>query len=135
MAAKRLLRNRSDIMVTVVNPRPHFVQRIRLHQMIAAGYDATVSFDRALLRTAYRVSGTMTDIDAAVSRLTLDDGIVLDNDVRQGESLFVHARLGDRAAPLSLLQLDVSIVGHVRSQIRSKADAVCRTYGGRIRSS
>lgn len=37
MAAKRLLRTRSDITVSVVNPRPHFVQRIRLHQMIAAG--------------------------------------------------------------------------------------------------
>ncbi len=52
----------------------------RLHQMIAAGYDATVSFDRALPRTAHRVFGTVTDIDAAVSRLTLDDGSVLDYD-------------------------------------------------------
>ncbi len=48
--------------------------------MIAAGYDATVSFDRALPRTAHRVFGTVTDIDAAVSRLTLDDGSVLDYD-------------------------------------------------------
>lgn len=80
MAAKRLLRTRSDITVTVVNPRPHFVQRIRLHQMIAAGYDATVSFDRALPRAAHRVFGTVTDIDAAVSGLTLDDGSVLDYD-------------------------------------------------------
>jgi NADH dehydrogenase FAD-containing subunit len=48
--------------------------------MIAAGYDATVSFDSALPRTAHRVFGTVTDIDAAVSRLTLDNGIVLDYD-------------------------------------------------------
>ncbi len=80
MAAKRLLRTRSDITVTVVNPRPHFVQRIRLHQMIAAGYDATVSFDRALPRAAHRVFGEVTTIEAALGMLTLDDGSVLDYD-------------------------------------------------------
>ncbi|WP_308252685.1 NAD(P)/FAD-dependent oxidoreductase, partial [Rhodococcus qingshengii] len=80
MAAKRLLRTRSDITVTVVNPRPHFVQRIRLHQMIAAGYDATVSFDRALPRAAHRVFGEVTTIEAGLGRLTLDDGSVLDYD-------------------------------------------------------
>ncbi|MGW6660211.1 NAD(P)/FAD-dependent oxidoreductase [Rhodococcus sp. NPDC055024] len=80
MAAKRLLRTRSDVAVTVVNPRPHFVQRIRLHQMIAAGYDARVSFDRALPRAAHRVFGKVTTIEAALGRLTLDDGSVLDYD-------------------------------------------------------
>ncbi|MFE5879160.1 NAD(P)/FAD-dependent oxidoreductase [Rhodococcus sp. NPDC056506] len=80
MAAKRLLRTRSDVTVTVVNPRPHFVQRIRLHQMIAAGYDTTVSFDRALPRAAHRVFGEVTTIEARLGRLTLDDGSVLDYD-------------------------------------------------------
>jgi NADH:ubiquinone reductase (H+-translocating) len=96
MAAKRLLRTRSDITVSVVNPRPHFVQRIRLHQMIAAGYDATVSFDSALPPTAHRVFGTVTDIDAAVSRLTLDNGIVLDYDY------LVYA-VGSRQSPSTIV--------------------------------
>ena len=52
----------------------------RLHQMIAAGYDATVSFDRALPRAAHRVFGEVTTIEAGLGRLTLDDGSVLDYD-------------------------------------------------------
>lgn len=52
----------------------------RLHQMIAAGYDATVSFDRALPRAAHQVFGEVTTIEAGLGRLTLDDGSVLDYD-------------------------------------------------------
>src|ERR1700704_3699062 len=42
------LRLRSDVHITLVNPRPKFVERIRLHQFVAGNYDATVDY-RTLL--------------------------------------------------------------------------------------
>ena len=36
MAANRLM-SRDDVMVKLINPRPEFVERIRLHQLAAAG--------------------------------------------------------------------------------------------------
>ena len=71
----------------------------RLHQMIAAGYDATVSFDRALPRAAHRVFGEVTTIEAALGRLTLDDGSVLDYDY------LVYA-VGSRQLPSTIAGAD-----------------------------
>lgn len=42
LAANRLQRPGVDI--TLVNPRPDFVERIRLHQMIAGTHTATVPY-------------------------------------------------------------------------------------------
>jgi NADH dehydrogenase len=43
MAANHL-RMRADIDVTLVNPRPKFVARIRLHQLVAGSHKATVVY-------------------------------------------------------------------------------------------
>ena len=89
MAAKRLLRRSSEITVTIVNPRNHFVQRIRLHQMVAGDYDATVALDRALPSKANLIVGSVASIDASAQHLVLDDGRTLGYD-------FIVYALGSR---------------------------------------
>ena len=42
------LRMRGDVDITLVNPRPKFVERIRLHQLVAGNYDATVDYGTLL---------------------------------------------------------------------------------------
>ena len=39
---------RADVNITLVNPRPKFVERIRLHQLVAGNYDATVDYGTLL---------------------------------------------------------------------------------------
>ena len=46
LAANRL-RQRDDVDVTLVNPRPHFVERIRLHQFVARTGEATLDYAHA----------------------------------------------------------------------------------------
>ena len=41
MAANRLLAEHPEVAVTVVNPRPVFVERVRLHQVAAGSGTAT----------------------------------------------------------------------------------------------
>lgn len=43
MAANRLLR-RNDVTVSLINPRPNFVERIRLHQLVGGSDDAVVEY-------------------------------------------------------------------------------------------
>ncbi len=38
------LRLRPDVDITLVNPRPKFVQRLRLHQFVAGTGDATADY-------------------------------------------------------------------------------------------
>ena len=42
------LRMRADVDITLVNPRPKFVERIRLHQFVAGNDDATVDYGTLL---------------------------------------------------------------------------------------
>ena len=42
------LRLRADVDITVVNPRPVFVERIRLHQMVAGSGTAAVDYGTLL---------------------------------------------------------------------------------------
>ena len=71
--------------------------------IVGAGYAgvmaATVSFDRALPRAAHRVFGEVTTIAAALGRLTLDDGGVLDYDY------LVYA-VGSRQLPSTIAGAD-----------------------------
>ena len=43
MAANRLTQ-RDDVTVTLINPRPTFVERIRLHQLVGGSDDAVVDY-------------------------------------------------------------------------------------------
>jgi len=47
MAANHL-RQRADITITVINPRPVFVERIRLHQLATGTGAATADYDELL---------------------------------------------------------------------------------------
>ncbi|MFI6310850.1 NAD(P)/FAD-dependent oxidoreductase [Nocardia fusca] len=79
LAANRL-RRRPDLEITLVNPRPDFVERIRLHQLAAgtgtatAGYDSLLGTGIGLLvDTATRIdTGTRTIHTAAGAELTYD---------------------------------------------------------------
>ncbi|EFE66160.1 oxidoreductase [Streptomyces viridosporus ATCC 14672] len=46
MAANRL-RLRDDVTVTLINPRPDFVHRVRLHQLVGGSDDAVVAYRAA----------------------------------------------------------------------------------------
>lgn len=151
MAAKRLLRGSSGISVTIVNPRNCFVQRIRLHQMVAGDYDATVSLARALPQRATLVVATVADIDAATKHLVLDGGRTLHYDYlvyavgsRQSRSAIAGAteygfaisefedaiRLKSKLATLAH-DASISVVGGGLTGIETAAE-LAEKRGGRI---
>ncbi|MCZ0913680.1 FAD-dependent oxidoreductase [Gordonia amicalis] len=79
MAANRLRRNPA-VAVTVVNPQPFFVQRIRLHQFVSGTGDPLVGFDDVLADDIRVVVDTATRIDAGARRVHLASGAHLDYD-------------------------------------------------------
>ena len=74
------LRMRGDIDITLVNPRPKFVERIRLHQHVAGNYDATVDYGSLLGDGIKLVVDTATRIDTAHRVVELASGAALDYD-------------------------------------------------------
>lgn len=74
------LRMRDDVDITLVNPRQRFVERVRLHQLVAGTADATVDFDTILAGDVRLVVDTATRIDTATSTVHLASGDVLDFD-------------------------------------------------------
>ncbi|MCK9794419.1 FAD-dependent oxidoreductase [Isoptericola sp. 4D.3] len=92
MAANRLT-TRDDVAVTLVNSRPTFVERIRLHQRAAGTHDAVVDY-RSVLADRVRLEvATVERIDAPARRLTLADGATL------GYDYLVYAVGSSSAAP------------------------------------
>lgn len=79
MAANRLTR-RDDVTVTLINPRPRFVERIRLHQLAGGTDDAVVDYRDVLAARTTLLVGTVSRIDAAARSLTLDGGDTLGYD-------------------------------------------------------
>jgi len=79
MAANHL-RVRSDIDITLVNPRPVFVERIRLHQMVAGSGTATVDYPTLLGDGIRLVVDNADRIDTGDRRVLLASGAVLDYD-------------------------------------------------------
>lgn len=79
MAANRL-RQRDDVTVTLVNPRPTFVERIRLHQLVGGTDDAVVDYADVLAEGVRLVVDSVTRIDAAERGLALATGGTLDYD-------------------------------------------------------
>ena len=79
MAANRV-RLRADVDITLINPRPQFVERIRLHQLAAGTGAATVDYG-TLLGEGIRLAVDNADrIDAAARRVELASGAALDYD-------------------------------------------------------
>ena len=63
MAANRLTR-RDDVAVTLINPRPTFVERIRLHQLVGGSDGAVVDYRAVLTDGIHLVVDTVTQINA-----------------------------------------------------------------------
>ncbi|MGW2424654.1 NAD(P)/FAD-dependent oxidoreductase [Streptomyces sp. NPDC001709] len=73
MAANRLTQ-RDDVTVTLINPRPDFVARLRLHQRVAGTHDAVVNYQDILGKGIRLVVDTVTRINASGRRVTLASG-------------------------------------------------------------
>ena len=73
MAANRLTQ-RDDVTVTLINPRPAFVERIRLHQLVGGTDDAVVDYRKILAEDVRLVVDSATRIDAAARSVGLAAG-------------------------------------------------------------
>jgi NADH dehydrogenase FAD-containing subunit len=73
MAANRL-RLDPSVDVTLINPRPDFVERIRLHQLVTGSDDAVVDFATVLHPDVRLVVDTAERIDAADRSVALASG-------------------------------------------------------------
>src|SRR5690606_36241203 len=76
LAASRLTR-RGDVTVTLINPRPRFVERIRLHQLVGGSDDAVVEYRDVLAERVRLVVDTVTRIDVAERSVALASGDTL----------------------------------------------------------
>jgi NADH:ubiquinone reductase (H+-translocating) len=79
MAANHL-RQRADITITVINPRPVFVERIRLHQLAAGTGPATADYGELLGEGIRLVVDSADRIDTGNRQVLLASGAVLDYD-------------------------------------------------------
>jgi NADH dehydrogenase len=79
LAANRL-RARPDVEITLVNPRPEFVERIRLHQFVARTGEATIDYGTLLGEGVELVVDRATRIDTAARTVRLASGRALDYD-------------------------------------------------------
>jgi len=73
MTANRLTQ-RDDVTVTLINPRPSFVERIRLHQLVTGSDDAVVDYKDVLADGIQLVVDTVTRINASERSVTLATG-------------------------------------------------------------
>ncbi|GAA3845894.1 hypothetical protein GCM10022380_75010 [Amycolatopsis tucumanensis] len=62
---------RDDLDVTLVNPRPAFVDRVRLHQFVAGAGEATGDYGTLLDDGVHLVVDTATRIDTAARAVRL----------------------------------------------------------------
>src|SRR5215213_4393151 len=92
MAANRLTR-RDDVTVTLINPRPAFVERIRLHQLVGGSDDAVVDYREVLAPGVRLLVDTVSRIDAPGRTLTLTSGGV------KGYDYLIYA-VGSGSAPV-----------------------------------
>jgi len=74
------LRMRTDVDITLVNPRPTFVDRVRLHQFVAGTGDAAVDYGTLLGEGVELVVDSATRIDTSARTVRLASGRALDYD-------------------------------------------------------
>src|SRR5262252_668113 len=79
LAANRL-RQRPDIEITLVNARPVFVERIRLHQLVADTGAATADYGTLLGDGIALIVDTVDHIEVAARRVVLTSGGELNYD-------------------------------------------------------
>ncbi|MGN7782301.1 NAD(P)/FAD-dependent oxidoreductase [Mycolicibacterium sp. 22603] len=76
LAANRVLQ-RADVDVALVNPRPEFVERIRLHQLVAGNDDAVADYSTVLSPRVRLIVDSAEQIDADARKIMLASGSVL----------------------------------------------------------
>ena len=103
------LRLRGDVDITLVNPRPKFVERIRLHQHVAGNYDATVDYGTLLGESVKLVVDSATRIDTAARKVQLASGDALDYD-------YVIYAVGTRLKPGTALPAPVGVFPRYQSE-------------------
>ncbi|MBU9766524.1 FAD-dependent oxidoreductase [Mycobacterium sp. TNTM28] len=74
------LQSGPGVAVTLVNPRPEFVERIRLHQLAAGNHTATADYAELLGAGVRLVVDGAERIDAGLRQVQLTSGTVLDYD-------------------------------------------------------
>ncbi|NBE95670.1 FAD-dependent oxidoreductase [Nonomuraea sp. KC401] len=74
------LRMRSDVDVTMVNPRPEFVERIRLHQFVAGTGEATAGYGTLLGADIRLVVDSAEHIDTVAREVRLASGGAIEYD-------------------------------------------------------
>jgi NADH:ubiquinone reductase (H+-translocating) len=74
------LRLRADVDITLVNPRPVFVERIRLHQLAAGSGTAAVDYGTLLGESIRLVVDSAERINSAERQIELGSGAALDYD-------------------------------------------------------
>jgi NADH dehydrogenase FAD-containing subunit len=74
------LRTRADVDITLVNARPLFVERIRLHQLVTGSDDAVVDYQSVLGAGIRLVVDSATVIDAQARTVALVSGTTLSYD-------------------------------------------------------
>ncbi|MGZ0145925.1 NAD(P)/FAD-dependent oxidoreductase [Kribbella sp. WER1] len=127
LAANRL-RQRADVDVTLVNPRPRFVERIRLHQFVARTGDVTIDYGTLLAEGVDLVVDSATRIDTAGRTVELASGRALDYD-------YLIYAIGSRAAtPINEHAFDIAEYESAE-RLRAKlddlpADAPITVVGG-----
>jgi NADH dehydrogenase len=145
VAANRL-RVRADIDITLVNPRPKFVERIRLHQFVARTGDATVDYGALLGDGVQLVVDSAIGIDTATRTVRLASGRMLDYDYviyAVGRIRLSHRGTGTRsavAAKLDELRPDapVTVVGagltgiEIAAELAEQGRKVMLVCGGRL---
>jgi NADH dehydrogenase len=80
LAANHLRLNADTVDITVVNPRPVFVERIRLHQLAAGSGSAAVDYGSVLGEGVRLLVDNAERIDTAAGTVELTSGAVLDYD-------------------------------------------------------
>lgn len=108
MAANRLTL-RGDVTVTLINPRPDLVHRVRLHQLVGGSDDAVIAYQDVLAERVRLVVDTVTRIDAAERSVTLAAGGTLDYDyliyaVGSGSAAPSVPGAAEFAYPLAILE-------------------------------
>ncbi|GAA4543782.1 NAD(P)/FAD-dependent oxidoreductase [Pseudonocardia xishanensis] len=121
------LRTDADTDVTLVNPRPEFVQRIRLHQLVAGTGEAALGYDGLLAEGVRLVVDEAARIDVPGRRVELASGAVLDYDY------LVYA-VGSRGAVPPAHAYPIAEVEHARllraALVDLPADAPVTVVGG-----
>ncbi|GAA3346344.1 FAD-dependent oxidoreductase [Amorphoplanes nipponensis] len=130
MAANRLTR-RADVTVTLINPRPRFVDRIRLHQLVAGSGAAVADYRDVLAGRVRLVVDTAARIDPAGRTVTLASGGTLGYDylvyaVGSGAAGPRVPGAAEHAHPIATLEE----AQRLRSVLRSAPEAAAVTVVG-----